>query len=170
MDVIFPREGKKTFSSTQRWHQRNLQTIPYSISFPPYVSLPTVCPLWKPKTAFLSPVISLQLYCSLLKLHKSWSSEPPFWVTSGLGFSHRVCTALIHKLLVFLFFFINVFIYLFIYVWLCWVFVAVRRLSLVVVSGGYSSLRCAGFSLWLLLLRITSSRHAGFSSCGTWAQ
>ena len=31
---------------------------------------------------------------------------------------------------------------------------------------GYSSLRCAGFSLrWLLLLRSTGSRHAGFSSC-----
>ena len=32
---------------------------------------------------------------------------------------------------------------------------------------GYSSLRCAGFSLrWLLLLRNTGSRQAGFSSCG----
>ena len=40
-------------------------------------------------------------------------------------------------------------------------------LSVVVVSGGYSSLWCAGFSLWwLLLLRGTGSRHAGFSSCG----
>ena len=57
---------------------------------------------------------------------------------------------------------------LFIYFWLHWVFVAVRRLSLVAASGGYSSLRCAGFSLWqLLLLRSTSSRHAGCSSCGT---
>ena len=55
--------------------------------------------------------------------------------------------------------------------WLCWVFVAVRRLSLVVVSGGYSSLRCTGFSLWwLLLLRSTGSRHTGFSSCGVQAQ
>ena len=53
------------------------------------------------------------------------------------------------------------FIYLFIY-WLHWVFVAVRGLSLVAVSGGYSLLRCAGFSLrWLLLLRSTGSRHAG---------
>ena len=33
---------------------------------------------------------------------------------------------------------------------------------------GYSSLRCAGFSLqWLLLLRSTGSRRTGFSSCGT---
>ena len=57
------------------------------------------------------------------------------------------------------------------YFWLHWVFVAVRWLSLVAVSRGYSSLRCAGFSLlWLLLLRSTGSRRAGFSSCGTWAQ
>ena len=51
------------------------------------------------------------------------------------------------------FFFLIDFIYLFIYFWLCWVFVAARGLSLVAASGGYSSLRCAGFSLhWLLLL------------------
>ena len=37
------------------------------------------------------------------------------------------------------------FIYLFIF-WLRWVFVAAHRLSLVAASGGYSSLRCAGFS------------------------
>ena len=43
--------------------------------------------------------------------------------------------------------------------------------SLVVVSGGYSSLRCAGFSMrWLLLLRSMGSRCTGFSSCGMQAQ
>ena len=57
---------------------------------------------------------------------------------------------------------------LFIYFWLSWVFVAARGLSLVVVSGSYSSLRCAGFSLrWLLLLWSMGSRHVGFSSCGS---
>ena len=73
-----------------------------------------------------------------------------------------------------LFCFLNLFIYLFIYlfnVWLHWVFVPARRLSLVAVNGGYSSLRCVDFSLrWLLLLQRTGSRHMGFSSCGTWAQ
>ena len=49
--------------------------------------------------------------------------------------------------------------YLFIYFWLRWVFVAARGLSLVVASGGYSSLQCAGFSLWRLLLWSTGSRH-----------
>ena len=72
-----------------------------------------------------------------------------------------------HIVPIFFPFFKNKFIYLFIYFWLCWVFVAVRGLSLVAASGGYSSLSCAGFSLWwLLLLRSTGSRHAGFSSCG----
>ena len=45
---------------------------------------------------------------------------------------------------------------------LCWVFIAACRLSLVVVSGGYS-LWCAAFSLLL-------SWSTGFSSCGTWVQ
>ena len=70
----------------------------------------------------------------------------------------------------FLKFFINLFIYLFIY-WLRWVFVAVRGLSLVVASKGYSSLWCTCFSLWWLLLLLSmDSRCAGLSSCGTWAQ
>ena len=44
-------------------------------------------------------------------------------------------------------------------------------LSLVVVSGGYSSLWYLGFSLWwLLLLWNISSKSTGFSSCGMWAQ
>ena len=51
-----------------------------------------------------------------------------------------------------LIFYFNVFIILFIYFWRRWVFVAARGLSLVVVSVGYSSLWCAGFSLrWLLV-------------------
>ena len=42
---------------------------------------------------------------------------------------------------------------------------------LVAASEGHSSLRCAGFSSrWPLFLRSTGSRHAGFSSCSTWAQ
>ena len=68
----------------------------------------------------------------------------------------------------FFLFFLNLFI---IYIWLHWVFVAVRGLSLVAVSGGHSSLQCTGFSLrWLLLLRSMGSRRVGFSSCGTRAQ
>ena len=50
-------------------------------------------------------------------------------------------------------------------------FRSAHGLSLVVASGGYSSLWCVGFSLrWFLLLQSTSSRRVGFSSCGSWAQ
>ena len=60
------------------------------------------------------------------------------------------------------FFLLLFFIYLFIYFWLCWVFVSVRGLSLVVASGGHSSSQCTGLSLsWPLLLRSTGSRSAG---------
>ena len=39
-----------------------------------------------------------------------------------------------------------------VFFWLCWVFIAACGLSLVVTSGGYSWLRCTGFSLqWLLV-------------------
>ena len=73
---------------------------------------------------------------------------------------------LLYSLLCF-FFLIN----LFIQFWLCWVFIAACRLSLVEASRGYSSMRCAGFSLrWLLLWRSAGSRCAGFSSCGTRAR
>ena len=54
---------------------------------------------------------------------------------------------------------------LFIYFWLCWVFVAARRFSLVKKNKGYSLLQCPGFSLW----QNTDSRHLGFSSRNTWA-
>ena len=53
-------------------------------------------------------------------------------------------------------------LYLFIYLWLCWVFVSVRGLSVVAASGGRSSSRCTGLSLSRpLLLRSTGSRHTG---------
>ena len=60
------------------------------------------------------------------------------------------------------FFYFFIFINLFIYLWLCWVFVSVRGLSLVVASGGHSSSRCAGLSPSRpLLLRSTGSRRTG---------
>ena len=54
------------------------------------------------------------------------------------------------------------FIYLFTYLWLCWVFVSVRGLSLVVASGGHSSLWCAGLSA-------QASHYHSLSCCGAQA-
>ena len=57
---------------------------------------------------------------------------------------------------------------LFVQFCLHWVFVAAHRLSVVSESGGYSPLRCTGFSMrWLLLLLNTGYRRVGFSSCGS---
>ena len=60
-------------------------------------------------------------------------------------------------------FFFNKFIYFyFIYFWLRWVVFAVRGISQVAVSGGYSSLQRVGFSMrWLLLLQSTGFRRVG---------
>ena len=72
-----------------------------------------------------------------------------------------------------LFFFFNKFLFiLFIYFWQHWVFVAAGRLSLVAVSGGYSWLRCAGFSCceaWALGTQASVVVARGLSNCGTWA-
>ena len=80
----------------------------------------------------------------------------------------RILYLLIHVMLTEKCYYMHIYIYFL--SWRCWVFVAAHGLSLVAGSGGYSSLRCTGFSMqWLLLLRSTGSRRAGFSSCGAWA-
>ena len=74
-----------------------------------------------------------------------------------------------------LFFLLNLFLFIYFYLFIClltylwprWVSVAARGLSLVAVSGSYSSFQCVGFSLrWLLLLWSTGSKRMGFSSSG----
>ena len=57
------------------------------------------------------------------------------------------------------------------YCWLCWVFIALCRLSLVAESGEYFWPQCLGFSLrGLLLLQSTGSRQTDFSICSVQAQ
>ena len=90
--------------------------------------------------------ISHVVYCS--KLQACW--ELKILLTSSQYLTSPPSTI----------FFLN--FYLFIYLWLCWVFVSVLGLSLVVASGGHSSSRCAGLSLSQpLSLRSTGSRRAG---------
>ena len=81
----------------------------------------------------------------------------PAWLITnkplGLCFMTFLITSFFLKIILFHYFF---------YLWLCWVFISVRGLSLVVASGGHSSSRCADLSLLRpLLLRSTGSRCAG---------
>ena len=81
------------------------------------------------------------------------------------SFSWQSNISLYYSMYIFFFyrehFLFSNFIYLF-YLWLCWVFVSARGLSLVVASGGHSSSRCAGLPLSRpLLLQSTGSRRAG---------
>ena len=71
----------------------------------------------------------------------------------------------------FFFFFLIIlcFFYLF-YLWLCWVFVSVRGLSLVAASGGHSSSRCAGLSLSRPLVAEHRLQARRLSNCGSRAQ
>ena len=70
----------------------------------------------------------------------------------------------------------DLFIYLFIFGCVCWVFVSVQGLSLVVASGGHSSSRCAGLSLSrplvaehrLQMHRLSSCGARAYLLCGMW--
>ena len=118
------------------------------------------------------------LFLNKIFTFRIWYFQSPRWfffVLSEEGYESCSCLKLVNDCLKvptpYSFLFLKKFIYLFIYFWLCWVFVAVRGLSLVVARGGYSSLQCADVSSrWLLLLWSTGSRHVGFSSCGVRAQ
>ena len=105
-------------------------------------------------------------YCVGQKVHLDFSVMS--YLNEHFGQSNIFlysCIFLWYLLILFFHFF---FLFFF---WLCWVFIAVCGLSLVVASGSYSSLRYTGFSLqWLLLLQSMGSRCVVFSSCGMWAQ
>ena len=60
--------------------------------------------------------------------------------------------------------------YVCMYVWLCWVFVSVRGLSLVVASGGHSLSRCAGLSLSRPLVAEHRLQTCRLSNCGSLAE
>ena len=104
----------------------------------------------------------------ILNSSETWTIYSSYYIThTFLSDSINEESAQTLTLFSFLFFFKKIFffkliIYFYIYFWLCWVFVSVRGLSLVVASGGHSSSRCAGLSPSRpLLLRSTGSRHAG---------
>ena len=107
----------------------------------------------------LCPLCNLGFTLKPWFLHFAQSQET---VTISATSSHRLYYLLFNAFLDASFFFKIIYLFSFIYLWLCWVFVSVRGLSLVAASGGHSSSRCAGLSLlWPLLLRSTGSRRAG---------
>ena len=136
----------------------NLETCIHPPTHPLFPrSLPLVKKTWK----------SVSHGSYKLNVHKNLPHHPP----SGQG-THLAADILEYTKIIWsfldlsitfdFFFLIYLFIYLFIYFWLCWVFVSVRGLPLVAVSGGHSSSRCAGLSLSRpLLLWSTGSRRAG---------
>ena len=66
---------------------------------------------------------------------------------------------------------INLFILLIIYFWLCWVFVAACGASSSCSDRGLLFVAVCGLLIAVAsLVAEHSSRHAGFSSCGTQAQ
>ena len=98
----------------------------------------------------------------------SWSNEWQSWLgkISSWYFLNTNYSSLQvnHQLFKGRFFFVVVVNYF--YFWLHWVFGAMHGLSVVALSGGYSSLWCSGLSLQsLLLLQSTGSKSVGFSSC-----
>ena len=86
-------------------------------------------------------------------LHSVWQTLGPstsLHITQFYGWVIFHCIYVPHLFFIFLNF------------WLCWVFISVRGLSVVVARGGHSSSRCVGLSLSRpLLLRSTGSRRAG---------
>ena len=105
-----------------------------------------------------------------------------FFIFFSIMVYHRIfnivpCAVGPYCLSIFFFFLINLFIYLFIFGCVGSSLLHVGS-SLVAASGGYSSLRCTGLSLWwLLLLRSTGALGVWasvavacrLSSCGSWA-
>ena len=103
-----------------------------------------------------SQLCQILIYLLLLKVKKHRQLEPPVVHSSNpmpLPLISELTTTLFFFLMLFLSAYI-LFMYVCMYVWLCWVFVSVRGLSLAVASGGHSSSRCGVHS---------SSRCAGLS-------
>lgn len=64
-DINSPFTGDRLISPEMTLEEYANKPSPFVL---PHVCLPAVSGPWKPKTIFLCPAISLQIYCSLLKV------------------------------------------------------------------------------------------------------
>ena len=95
------------------------------------------------------------------RIRKGYRGPWLCWFTSFLKLGRIFFITLGHRCFIYLFIYLFIFLFIY-YLWLCWVFVSSRGLSLVAASGGHPSSGCTGLSLsWPLLLRSTGSRRAG---------
>ena len=124
--------------------------------FRPYIfKLPKVFPLLQYNIHITCKLKFNWAHCywQITKYWKLTSTQPPF------HYQERSCLCILF------FFFLGSVDWLIDWLidfWLCWVFVSVRGLSLVVASGGHASSQCAGLSLPRpLFLWSTGSRRAG---------
>ena len=74
--------------------------------------------------------------------------------------------AFVIELYEFLIIFVFKLLFISVYFWLHWVFIAMRRLSLVAVSRGYSSLQCMGFSLQSMGSRVSGLQQLQHTGLG----
>ena len=104
-------------------------------------------------------------------MHLMWVVRPsvrPPPVFTGRNAHGRASSQAYGVLFFFIYILFNTCIHLFIYLWLCWVFVSVRGLSLVAASGGHSSSRCAGlFTIVASLVAEHRLQTRRLSSCAS---
>ena len=152
-----------------RWHRLGLSPTRLPPSTPLSFFLPPSLPLLSPRLSLFlsfSPVLSFSLF---LFLSLSPSSMQDLFPNQGsnpcpLLWKHGVLTTgppgkflLPHYIF---FKFLNFLDLKKIYLWLCWIFIAARGLSLVVANGGFSL-------QWFLLLWAQALGCSDFSSCSS---
>ena len=145
--------------SSHKYCQKVFQSVTWSegICFLKISCVKTAKPIWTINMAkFIMKLNGTMFKCVFTNIYyenPKLNMKDYFWVLFLLEGAWNRLDWLDLKIWAIELFFSKAVLFYYYLFWLRWVFVAARRLSLVAVSGGYSSLRCAGFSLrWLLIV------------------